>query len=247
MYGKVISRDDSLAIKPMEKKKLEFSKSLVNRAKSETEFYGGSSKSTSTDHRSSRTNEASSSRSREDRHGTSAPSGSRTLGDLLTNEAKSKRACSSSQGRSHTDQQKSLSTSMRDRSATIIPKRERGSSLASGSRHLVKSEPHRAEDLPQPSRLASSLTARRRTGDGDSDKEGSEDQKPFGKRDAEALTVLEDLKTGPIEYGRDPEGMAEWTWVEPNSGINLRYASGERGMIKPLTLPLRQQTIHLPQ
>lgn len=219
-HNTVISRDDSLTIKPAESKKLEFSKSLVNKTKSETEIYGSSSKSSSTDHRSSRTNESSSSRAREDRHERPAPSGSRTLGDLLSNEAKSNRASSSSQGRLQTDRQKSLSTSMRDRSAAIIPKHERGSSLASGSR--VKSELDRAEDLPQPSRLASSLTARRRTGDGDSDREGSEDQKPFGKRDAETLMVLEDLKTGPIEYGRDPEGMAEWTWVEPNSGINLR-------------------------
>ncbi|KAJ9100056.1 hypothetical protein QFC20_005580 [Naganishia adeliensis] len=65
---KVISRDDSLTIKPAESKKLEFSKSLVNKTKSETEFYGSSSKSSSTDHRSSRTNESSPSRAREDRH-----------------------------------------------------------------------------------------------------------------------------------------------------------------------------------
>jgi hypothetical protein len=197
----------------------------VNKTKSAADFYGSSIKSSLTDHRNSRIHQSSSSRSKEDRHDRSAPSRSRSLGDLLSSEAKSKRASSSSHGRPQTEQSKSLSTSMRDRSTSTMPKHERTSGLASGSRHSVKSEPRHEADLPQPTSLASSLTTRRRTGHGDSEGEGSGDQKPFGKRDAETLTVLEDLATGPTEFGRDPEGMAEWTWVEPNSGINLRWVS----------------------
>lgn len=86
----------------------------------------------------------------------------------------------------------------------------------------VKSESYQSARHGESSRLSESLASRRRQDTHGSDGEGSEEQKPFGKRDAETLTVLEKLETGPIEYGRDPEGMAEWTWVEPNSGLNLR-------------------------
>lgn len=223
----VIVRDDSLVVKAPEKKKLEFSKSLVNKRKSEADFYGSSSKlssrseSSSTDHSKARIHQSSTSRSREDRNDRSTSTGNKSLDDLLSSEARSKRVSPSS--RPQTEQSRSLSTSMRERSTAIVPKHERRSATASGSHASVKSEPHRPDDLPQPSRLASSLTARRRTGDRDPDEEASEGQKPFGKRDAGTLTVQEDLQTGPIKFGRDPEGMAEWTWVEPNSGINLRW------------------------
>lgn len=110
---------------------------------------------------------------------------------------------------------------MQSRTGTINLKQEREREAAS-SRHFVKSERHQPTDRAESSRLSAQLTSRRRQDDHGSDAEGSEDRKPFGKRDADTLTVLENLETGPIEYGRDPEGMAEWTWVEPNSGFNLR-------------------------
>lgn len=193
--------------------------------KSETEFYGSTSKPSSVDNRTSGVRQAVTSRPSEPPSERPIPSGSRSLNDLLSREESSKRASSSSQGRHQAGQHKSLSTSLRDKSSTIVPKHERGLSSASGSRYPVKTEQHRADDQPQSSRLSSSLTSRLRPGDDGSDREGSDDQKRFGKRDAETLTVLEDLKTGPTEFGRDPEGMAEWTWVEPNSGINLRSVS----------------------
>jgi minichromosome maintenance protein 10 len=41
------------------------------------------------------------------------------------------------------------------------------------------------------------------------------------RRDGEDLTVVEDLKIGPREFGRDPEGEDVWDFLEPNSGIRL--------------------------
>lgn len=41
------------------------------------------------------------------------------------------------------------------------------------------------------------------------------------QRDDEDLTVRHDLRIGPKEHGRDPEGEDEWSFHEPNSGIRL--------------------------
>lgn len=35
------------------------------------------------------------------------------------------------------------------------------------------------------------------------------------------LTILENLKLGPQEFGLDPEGDTEWLHFEPNSKIRL--------------------------
>lgn len=42
-----------------------------------------------------------------------------------------------------------------------------------------------------------------------------------GRRDQDDLTVLEELKTGPADFGRDPDGEEIWEFLEPNSGIRL--------------------------
>ncbi|KAJ9125022.1 hypothetical protein QFC24_002956 [Naganishia onofrii] len=119
------------------------------------------------------------------------------------------------------------STLSSSRNAIHGPSRDRAATMsATLSAHSTKrSNGAVKEEDPdvKPSILSTSLASRRRQGDEDSQGDDSKDQGRFGKRDAEDLTVLEDLQTGPTEFGRDPEGMAEWTWVEPNSGINLRY------------------------
>lgn len=45
---------------------------------------------------------------------------------------------------------------------------------------------------------------------------------PGPQREAD-LTVLENLKLGPQEFGRDPEGEEDWLHLEPNSQIRLLY------------------------
>lgn len=41
------------------------------------------------------------------------------------------------------------------------------------------------------------------------------------KERAEDLTLKTNLKTGPGEFGLDPEGEHKWRAVEPNSGVRL--------------------------
>lgn len=215
--------DDGLSVRPHEKRKLEFSKSMINDRNSEAQFYGKSDKSSSSIDRHSHPHQASTSRlaaSFIDRPRTTGSG----LSDLLAKEA-DKRASSSksggTSGQQRDDRHRTLSTSMQQRTGTINLKEEREREAARSHRG-VKSEKRQPDGPAGSSRLSASLTSRRRQDSHGSHGEGSEDRKPFGKRDAETLTVLEDLETGPIEYGRDPEGMAEWTWVEPNSKINLR-------------------------
>jgi hypothetical protein len=44
---------------------------------------------------------------------------------------------------------------------------------------------------------------------------------PGPQRDADDLTILENLDPGPKEHGIDPEGGEEWLHLEPNSKIRL--------------------------
>jgi minichromosome maintenance protein 10 len=195
---------------------------MVNDRKPKLDFNGKSDKSSSAMNRHSLPHQASTSRgttSSSDRQRTSG-----SLENLIAREAEKRASSSRSSGTSgqpRDHRPSSLSTSMQHRTGTINLKEERERQAAgSHSRHVVKAEPHQSNSHAESSRLSAQLTSRRRQDDHGSD--ADEDRKPFGKRDAETLTVLEDLETGPIEYGRDPEGMAEWTWVEPNSGFNLR-------------------------
>lgn len=189
----VVARDDTLDIRPQEKRKLEFSGSLINKAKPAASFYGAES----------------SKASRHDR-----------LTDRVNHQGSSHHSKRTSEhagysgGSTHSINRNATSGPSRDRSSTISTSMDAHPSKRSDN--LVKKE---LSDL-KPSILSTSLTSRRRQEEDDSE---GKDQGRFGKRDAEDLTVLEDLQTGPTEFGRDPEGMAEWTWVEPNSGINLRF------------------------
>ena len=44
-----------------------------------------------------------------------------------------------------------------------------------------------------------------------------------GPQRGQDLTILEDLKPGPKEFGRDPEGEHDWLHLEPNSKIRLAW------------------------
>ncbi|KAJ9115105.1 hypothetical protein QFC22_005435 [Naganishia vaughanmartiniae] len=197
--SKLVARDDTLDVRPHEKRKLEFSRSLINKAKPEASFHGtGASKTSCHDRQTDR----------EDHRGSSHRS-----------ERKPERDEHIGSSRGH-------DRSSAGRNAASGPSRDRLSTMSTNLHAHSSKRPNnlaKKEDADvKPSLLSTSLATRRRQGDDDSQGEDSKDQGRFGKRDAEDLTVLEDLETGPTEFGRDPEGMAEWTWVEPNSGINLR-------------------------
>ncbi|KAL7421013.1 hypothetical protein Q5752_003897 [Cryptotrichosporon argae] len=90
---------------------------------------------------------------------------------------------------------------------------------------------------PQPSSLSSALAKRRErqplpslpvartTSFADRPEPRDDDElevvRTGGERDADGLTVLEDLKMGPGDFGKDPEGEEMWEHLEPNSGIRL--------------------------
>ncbi|KAJ9104557.1 hypothetical protein QFC21_002055 [Naganishia friedmannii] len=200
--SKLIARDDTLDVRPQEKRKLEFSGSLINKAKPAASFYGAEPSKTSRHDRLIDRGEHRGSSHRSDR-------------DLNRGE---RRESSRDYDRD--------STHSAGRNAVPGPSRDRSSTMSTGlqghsSKRLTIPVKKEGPDV-KPSILSTSLASRRRQGEDDSQGEDSKDSGRFGKRDAEDLTVLEDLQTGPTEFGRDPEGMAEWTWVEPNSGINLR-------------------------
>lgn len=43
------------------------------------------------------------------------------------------------------------------------------------------------------------------------------------RRREDDLTVVEDLKMGPREFGKDPAGLDLWETIEPNTGIRLTF------------------------
>ena len=46
---------------------------------------------------------------------------------------------------------------------------------------------------------------------------------PDQQRDANSLTIVENLQPGTKDFGLDPEGEEEWRHLEPNTGIRLSY------------------------
>lgn len=80
---------------------------------------------------------------------------------------------------------------------------------------------------PSSSRLAASLAARRKeiaplpsVPRAAADDDELEIVRDGTERDSD-LTLLNDLRLGPGEFGKDPEGEDEWRALEPNSGIRL--------------------------
>jgi hypothetical protein len=48
---------------------------------------------------------------------------------------------------------------------------------------------------------------------------------PGVQRDQDGLAIIEKLRPGPRDFGKDPEGEGVWAFVEPNSGIRLSCVS----------------------